>query len=280
MNKKIIGIDLGTTNTVACVWNQFTKTAIPITNSEGDKSTPSVVSYTPEGILVGQNAINAMSKYTQETAYIFKKLIGKKFKDVKNLNVSYKIVSHENGDAMIDLGNNKIVSPIELSSKVLQKMKVDAESQLGYKIDGAVVTVPAFFNDDQRQATKLAIELAGLECVRVINEPTAACLYYGLNKTKTSTVAVYDFGGGTFDMSILNVEDGLIEVLSTYGDTSLGGSDLDKEIMKFAIDSFNQANNMDLLKDGKDSDGNECSSIIKYRILEAAEKATKDLSSN
>lgn len=277
MNKKIIGIDLGTTNTVACVWNQFTKTAIPITNSEGEKTTPSVVAYTPEGILIGQNALNVMSKYTDQTAYVFKKLIGKKYADVKDMKVSYKIVEHNNGDAMIQLGD-KIVSPIELSSQLLKKIKMDAEKQLGYTIEGAVVTVPAFFNDDQRQATKLAIELAGLEPVRIINEPTAACLYYGLNKKKASTVAVYDFGGGTFDMSILNIEDGLIEVLSTFGDTSLGGSDLDKELFEYIVGEFKSKHGIDLRYDAKDADGQDSTSIVKYRILEAAEKAKKELS--
>ena len=278
INKKIIGIDLGTTNTVACSWNALSKTVIPITNSEGSKSTPSVISMNPEGLFVGSTAVNLMGKYEKDTVSVFKKLMGRSYNDVKHLKLGYKIVAGDKGEAMVEL-NNKKVSPVELSSILLKKIKKDAEAQLGFTVEAAVVTVPAYFDDEQRQQTKLAIELAGLETARIINEPTAACMYYGINATRTSNVAVYDFGGGTFDVSTLKIEDGLIEVVSTTGDTELGGTDVDVGIAKYVVEAFEKKHGINLDKEAYDAEGNNNITGVRYRLLEAAERAKKELSS-
>ena len=274
---KVIGIDLGTTN--SCVAVMDGKDAKVIENSEGARTTPSMVAFTEEGErLVGQPAKRQAVTNPENTLFAIKRLIGrrkdaeeaKKFADL----VPYKISAHENGDAWVDSlddkGKPKSYSPSEVSSFILRKLKDDAESYLGETVDKAVITVPAYFNDAQRQATKDAGKIAGLEVLRIINEPTAAALSYGLDKKDSGIVAVYDLGGGTFDVSILEVGDGVFEVKSTNGDTFLGGEDFDQRIIDFLAEEFKKDNGIDLRND----------KLALQRLKEGAEKAKIELSSS
>ena len=236
---KIIGIDLGTTN--SCVALMEGKSSKVIENTEGARTTPSVVAYSDSEILVGAPAKRQAVSNSKNTIFAAKRLIGRTFdgdsvqKDIKTL--PYEIVKADNGDAWIK-ANDKKFSPSEISANVLRKMKETAEKYLGQEVTKAVITVPAYFNDSQRKATKDAGKIAGLEVERIINEPTAAALAYGLDKKKSGTVAVYDLGGGTFDISILELGDGVFEVKSTNGDTSLGGEDFDSAITNYIIKEF------------------------------------------
>ncbi|HET7842940.1 MAG TPA: molecular chaperone DnaK, partial [Xanthomonadales bacterium] len=273
---KIIGIDLGTTN--SCVAIMEGGQVRVIENSEGDRTTPSVVAFTKDGeVLVGVAAKRQAVTNSQNTLHAVKRLIGRKFKDAevqKDIGlVPYKIVEADNGDAWVEV-NGKKMSPQEISAKVLMKMKKTAEDYLGETVTDAVITVPAYFNDSQRQATKDAGRIAGLEVKRIINEPTAAALAYGLDKKGSDRkIAVYDLGGGTFDISIIEIAevDGekQFEVLATNGDTFLGGEDFDKRVIDHIIDEFNKANGVDLSKDP----------IALQRIKSAAERAKIELSS-
>ena len=267
---KIIGIDLGTTN--SCVALMEGKSSKVIENTEGARTTPSVVAYSDSEILVGAPAKRQAVSNSKNTIFASKRLIGRTFdgdsvqKDIKTL--PYEIVKADNGDAWIK-ANNKKFSPSEISANVLRKMKETAEKYLGQEVTKAVITVPAYFNDSQRKATKDAGKIAGLEVERIINEPTAAALAYGLDKKKSGTVAVYDLGGGTFDISILELGDGVFEVKSTNGDTSLGGEDFDSAITNYIINEFKKDNGIDLTSD----------KLAVQRVREAAEKAKIELSS-
>jgi molecular chaperone DnaK len=269
---KVIGIDLGTTN--SCVAVMDGKEAKVIENSEGARTTPSMVAFTEsKEKLVGQSAKRQAVTNPENTLFAIKRLIGRNFEDklVKDDSglVPYKIVKGDNGDAWVEARSEKY-SPSQISAFVLQKMKETAESYLGESVTQAVITVPAYFNDAQRQATKDAGKIAGLEVLRIINEPTAAALAYGLDKKKTGTVAVYDLGGGTFDISILEIGDGVFEVKSTNGDTHLGGEDFDLEIINYLADEFKKDNGVDLRSD----------KLALQRLKEAAEKAKIELSSS
>src|SRR5438309_8074875 len=237
---KVIGIDLGTTN--SCVAVMEGKTPKVIENAEGMRTTPSIVAFTDDGErLVGQPAKRQAVTNPERTIFAVKRLIGRRYDDPmvdkdKQL-VPYKIVRASNGDAWVEI-EGKTYSPSQISAFVLQKMKETAEAYLGQKVEQAVITVPAYFNDAQRQATKDAGKIAGLEVLRIINEPTAAALAYGLDKQKTGTIAVYDLGGGTFDVSILRLHDGIFEVISTAGDTHLGGDDIDNVLITIALDDI------------------------------------------
>ena len=243
MPTKLIGIDLGTTN--SCVAVMEGRQAKVIENAEGARTTPSMVAFGKDGeVLVGQAAKRQAVTNPENTIFAIKRLIGRRFDDPivekdKAL-VSYKIVRGDNGDAWVE-ANGKKYSPSQISAFILQKMKETAERHLGEKVEQAVITVPAYFNDAQRQATKDAGKIAGLEVLRIINEPTAAALAYGLDKKKAGKIAVYDLGGGTFDISILDIGDGVFEVKSTNGDTFLGGEDFDKRIIDFLADEFKKA---------------------------------------
>ena len=267
---KIIGIDLGTTN--SCVALMEGKSSKVIENTEGARTTPSVVAYSDSEILVGAPAKRQAVSNSKNTIFAAKRLIGRTFdgnsvqKDIKTL--PYDIVKADNGDAWIK-ANGKKFSPSEISANVLRKMKETAEKYLGQEVTKAVITVPAYFNDSQRKATKDAGKIAGLEVERIINEPTAAALAYGLDKKKSGTVAVYDLGGGTFDISILELGDGVFEVKSTNGDTSLGGEDFDSAITNYIINEFKKDNGIDLTSD----------KLAVQRVREAAEKAKIELSS-
>jgi len=274
---KVIGIDLGTTNScVAVIENGVTKI---IENSEGNRTTPSIVAYANDEILVGASAKRQAVTNPKNTIYAAKRLIGRKFKEEavqKDIDLMpYKIVEAENGDAWIDVNNEKLAPP-QISAEVLRKMKLTAEDYLGHEVTQAVITVPAYFNDSQRQATKDAGKIAGLEVLRIINEPTAAALAYGMDKAdkRDRKIAVYDLGGGTFDVSIIEIAnvdgDKQIEVLSTNGDTFLGGEDFDQRIMDFLVDEFKKDNGVDLKKD----------MLALQRLKEAAEKAKIELSSS
>jgi len=273
---KVIGIDLGTTNSCFAVMDG--KTAKVIENAEGGRTTPSMVAFTESGErLIGQSAKRQAVTNPENTLYAIKRLIGRK-KDDNETNkfsnlVPYKISSHENGDAWVDSldekGKPKSYSPSEVSSFILRKLKEDAEAYLGESVDKAVITVPAYFNDAQRQATKDAGKIAGLEVLRIINEPTAAALSYGLDKKDSGIVVVYDLGGGTFDVSILEVGDGVFEVKSTNGDTFLGGEDFDQRIIDFLAEEFKKDNGIDLRND----------KLALQRLKEGAEKAKIELSS-
>ena len=235
---KIIGIDLGTTNSVVAVMEGGEPTVIA--NPEGTRTTPSVVAFTKTGErLVGQVAKRQAITNPENTVYSIKRFMGRRFDEVQNeiKTVPYKVVAASNGDVRV-VAQGKEYSPPEISSMILQKMKDAAEQYLGEKITQAVITVPAYFNDSQRQATKDAGKIAGLEVLRIVNEPTAAALAYGLDKKKDETIAVYDFGGGTFDISILEVGEGVVEVKSTNGDTHLGGDDIDKRVMDWIVEEF------------------------------------------
>ncbi|MGA0975470.1 MAG: molecular chaperone DnaK, partial [Sedimenticolaceae bacterium] len=272
---KIIGIDLGTTN--SCVSVMDGKTARVIENSEGDRTTPSIIAYTQDGeVLVGQSAKRQAVTNPTNTLFAIKRLIGRRFTDdvVKRDQdiVPYKIVGADNGDAWVQV-NDKKMAPPEISAKVLQKMKKTAEDYLGEPVTEAVITVPAYFNDSQRQATKDAGKIAGLDVKRIINEPTAAALAYGLDKSNgDKKLAVYDLGGGTFDVSIIEVAevDGeyQFEVLATNGDTFLGGEDFDMRIIDFLVSEFKKDQGVDLKNDP----------LALQRLKEAAEKAKIELS--
>ena len=265
---KIIGIDLGTTN--SCVAVMEGSQGKVLENVEGARTTPSVVSVGDE-TLIGMPAKRVAVTNPENTIYAVKRLIGRTFdgesvqKDIQT--TPYKIVKADNGDAWIEAKGKKY-SPSQISAFILQKMKETAEKYLGSEVTEAVITVPAYFNDSQRQATKDAGKIAGLDVKRIVNEPTAAALAYGLDKKKSGKIAVYDLGGGTFDVSILEIGDGVFEVKSTNGDTSLGGEDFDNAIVDYLIDSFKKDNGMDLKTD----------KLALQRIREAAEKAKCELS--
>jgi molecular chaperone DnaK len=268
---KVIGIDLGTTN--SCVAVMDGKNAKVIENAEGQRTTPSIVAFTDDGErLVGQPAKRQGVTNPERTFFAVKRLIGRRYDDPmvakdKEL-VPYKIVKAPNGDAWLEADGQKY-SPSQISAFTLQKMKETAESYLGQKVDQAVITVPAYFNDAQRQATKDAGKIAGLEVLRIINEPTAAALAYGLDKKEGKTIAVYDLGGGTFDISILEIGDGVFEVKSTNGDTFLGGEDFDIRLVNYLADEFKKEQGIDLRGD----------KLALQRLKEAAEKAKVELSS-
>src|SRR6187549_2125926 len=265
---KIIGIDLGTTNSVVAVMEGGEPTVI--TNSEGGRTTPSVVAFTKDGSrLVGQVAKRQAVTNPENTVYSIKRFMGRRFEEVTEeiKQVPYKVKSAGSGDVRIEAGG-KEWSPPEISAIILQKMKQSAEDYLGQKVDKAVITVPAYFNDAQRQATKDAGKIAGLEVMRIVNEPTAAALAYGLDKKKDETIAVFDFGGGTFDISILEVGEGVVEVKSTNGDTHLGGDDLDQRVVEWIVAEFKKSDGLDLSRDR----------MALQRLKEAAEKAKIELS--
>ena len=267
---KVIGIDLGTTN--SCVSILSGKDPQVIENAEGARTTPSVVAFTGEDQLVGVPAKRQQVTNAKNTIYAAKRLIGRKYdsnevkQDAKTL--PYKIVKSKNGDAWVE-AEGKEYSPSQISAFVLQKMKQTAEKYLGQDVTKAVITVPAYFNDAQRQATKDAGKIAGLEVLRIVNEPTAAALAYGLDKKQSGTIVVYDLGGGTFDVSILELGDGVFEVKSTNGDTALGGEDFDATLTKYIIDEFKKDTSIDLSRDN----------LALQRVREAAEKAKIELSS-
>ena len=268
---KVIGIDLGTTN--SCVAVMDGKAAKVIENAEGMRTTPSIVAFSDDGErLVGQPAKRQAVTNPERTFFAVKRLVGRRYDDPmvekdKKL-VPYKIVKASNGDAWVE-ADAKTYSPSQVSAFILQKMKETAEAHLGQKVDQAVITVPAYFNDAQRQATKDAGKIAGLEVLRIINEPTAAALAYGLDKTKTGTIAVYDLGGGTFDVSVLEIGDGVFEVKSTNGDTFLGGEDFDMRLVSYLADEFQKEQGINLRND----------KLALQRLKEAAEKAKIELSS-
>ena len=266
---KVLGIDLGTTNSCMAVMEGGEATVIP--NKEGARTTPSIVAFTKTGeILVGQAAKRQAVTNPQSTIYSIKRFIGRRFSEMGDeiKMVPYKVVAAPNGDAAVEVAG-KVYTAQEISAMVLRKLKEDAEAFLGEKITEAVITVPAYFNDQQRQATKDAGRIAGLDVKRIVNEPTAASLAYGLDKKKNEKIAVYDFGGGTFDISVLDIGDGVFEVKATNGDTHLGGDDLDQAIMNWLAEDFKAANGVDLLAD----------TMAKQRLKEEAEKAKCALSS-
>ncbi len=268
---KVIGIDLGTTNSCVAIMDGSQPRIIE--NAEGARTTPSIVAYTENERLVGQAAKRQAVTNAQNTVFAVKRLIGRRhddpviLKDQKNM--PYKIVNGGNGDAWVEVRGERY-SPAQVSAVILQKMKETAESYLGETVTQAVITVPAYFNDAQRQATKDAGKIAGLEVLRIINEPTAAALAYGLDRKESKTIAVYDLGGGTFDITILEIDDGLFEVKSTNGDTFLGGEDFDMRIVNYLSDEFKKEHGVDLSLD----------KMALQRLKEAAEKAKIELSSS
>src|SRR5688572_20986019 len=268
-SKKVIGIDLGTTNSVVAVMESGeTKVLV---NEEGARTTPSVVAWTDRGeILVGQVARRQAITNPENTVFSVKRFMGMKYDEIKTeiQRVPYNVVRASNGDAHIKI-RDKTYAPPEISAKVLQKLKRAAEAHLGTEVTDAVITVPAYFNDAQRQATKDAGRIAGLNVLRIINEPTAAALAYGLDKKANEIIAVYDFGGGTFDISVLEVGDGVVEVVSTNGDTHLGGDDFDQLVIKWLTDEFRRDTGIDVSGD----------KMVMQRLKEAAEKAKIELSS-
>jgi molecular chaperone DnaK len=266
---KVIGIDLGTTNSVVAIMEGGEP--VVITNSEGSRTTPSVVGFTKDdNRLVGQVAKRQAVTNPENTVYSIKRFMGRRYNEVGEeiKQVPYKVISASNGDVRVVAGG-KEWSPPEISAMILQKLKQAAEDYLGQKVTQAVITVPAYFNDAQRQATKDAGRIAGLDVLRIVNEPTAAALAYGLDKKKDETIAVFDFGGGTFDISILEVGEGVVEVKSTNGDTHLGGDDIDERLIKWITDEFKKDQGIDLTKD----------KMALQRLKEAAEKAKIELSS-
>lgn len=268
MAKKIIGIDLGTTNSVVTVMEGATAKVIP--NKEGNNTTPSIVAFTKDGKrLVGLTAKRQAITNPENTIFSAKRFIGMRYDEVKSeaAKVPYKVAQRANGDVAI-VGQGKEYSPQEISAAVLSHLKQVAEEYLGEKVTEAVITVPAYFNDAQRQATKDAGKIAGLDVKRIINEPTAAALAYGSDKKKNGKIVVFDFGGGTFDISILDVSDGVIEVKSTNGDTHLGGDDIDNLLMDYVMNEFKKEHGIDITKD----------KAAIQRVKEAAEKAKKELS--
>ncbi|MGB8953633.1 MAG: molecular chaperone DnaK [Candidatus Aminicenantales bacterium] len=265
---KIIGIDLGTTNSVVALMDGDNPVVIP--NEEGGRTTPSVVAFTPKGErLVGQVAKRQRITNPENTIYSIKRFMGRRYKEVPGeiKQVPFKVNEDSNGDVRIEALGKKY-SPPEISAMILQKLKKAAEDYLGEKVEKAVITVPAYFNDSQRKATKDAGTIAGLEVVRIINEPTAAALAYGMDKKKDQRIAVYDFGGGTFDISILEVGEGVVEVKSTNGDTHLGGDDIDQLVQDWIVAEFKKESGIDLTKD----------KMALQRLKEAAEKAKIELS--
>ena len=267
---KVIGIDLGTTNSCVAIMDGSQPRVIE--NAEGARTTPSIVAFKDAERLVGQPAKRQAVTNPENTVFAVKRLIGRRVDDAEVTKdkdiVPYAIVDGGNGDAWVEAGDEKY-SPSQISAFILQKMKETAESYLGEEVEQAVITVPAYFNDAQRQATKDAGKIAGLEVLRIINEPTAAALAYGLDKKETKTIAVYDLGGGTFDITILEIDDGLFEVKSTNGDTFLGGEDFDMRIVNYLADEFKKEHSVDLTKD----------KMALQRLKEAAEKAKIELSS-
>lgn len=266
---KVLGIDLGTTNSCMSVMEGGEPVVIP--NAEGMRTTPSIVAFTKSGErLVGQAAKRQAVTNPKNTVYSIKRFMGRRYDEMTQevASVPYEMARAANGDAHVKVGD-KTYSPPEISAMILQKLKTDAEAFLGTSITQAVITVPAYFNDSQRQATKDAGRIAGLEVLRIINEPTAASLAYGLDKKKDEKIAVYDFGGGTFDISVLDIGDGVFEVKATNGDTRLGGDDLDQAVMNWLIEEFRKENGIDLSKDV----------MALQRLKEAAEKAKCELSS-
>ncbi len=269
MAKKIIGIDLGTTNSVVAIMEGRDPKVIE--NEEGNRLTPSVVAFSKDGeILVGQVARRQAITNPENTVYSIKRFMGRKFEETtsEQKRVPFKVVKGDNGDATVEIQGKKW-SPPEISAKILQKLKRAAENYLGETVGEAVITVPAYFNDAQRQATKDAGRIAGLEVRRIINEPTAAALAYGLDKKKDEVVAVFDYGGGTFDISVLEVGENVVEVVATNGDTHLGGDDMDQKIMDWLIQEFRGETGIDVSKD----------KMVLQRLKEASEKAKIELSS-
>jgi molecular chaperone DnaK len=267
---KVLGIDLGTTNSCMAIMEAGQPVVIP--NAEGMRTTPSIVAFTKSGErLVGQAAKRQAITNPQNTVFSIKRFMGRKYEEVSReiSLVPYKVVKASNGDAHVQI-DDKVYSPPEISSMILQKMRADAEAYLGDKITQAVITVPAYFNDSQRQATKDAGRIAGLEVLRIINEPTAASLAYGLDKKKDECIAVYDLGGGTFDISVLEIGEGVFEVKATNGDTHLGGDDFDQAIILWLVYEFKRDQGIDLSKDP----------MSLQRLKEAAEKAKCELSSS
>src|SRR3989344_511652 len=266
---KIIGIDLGTTNSCVAVIEGGEPVVIP--NSEGNRTTPSVVAYKGDEVLVGVAAKRQAVTNAKNTVYSAKRFIGRRYKEIQKQakQMPFSVKSGKDDRAVIEI-NGKEMLPQEVSAKVLQKLKKDAEAYLGQPVTKAVITVPAYFDDSQRQATKDAGKIAGLEVERIINEPTAAALAYGLDKGTEQKIAVYDLGGGTFDVSILDLADGVFEVLSTNGDTQLGGDDFDSEIILWILAEFKKEQGIDLSKDA----------VAVQRLKEAAEKAKIELSSS
>jgi molecular chaperone DnaK len=265
---KVIGIDLGTTNSVVAVMEGADPTVI--SNQEGSRLTPSVVGFTKDGeILVGQVAKRQAITNPENTVFSIKRFMGRRYDEVlqETKLVPYKVVKADNGDARVEV-RGKVYSPPEISAMILRKLKEAAEAYLGEKVAKAVITVPAYFNDSQRQATKDAGQIAGLEVLRIINEPTAAALAYGMDKKKDETIAVYDLGGGTFDISILEIGEGVFEVKATNGDTHLGGDDFDQQVIDWIAEEFKRENGIDLKKDR----------MALQRLKEAAEKAKCELS--
>src|ERR1700760_4521985 len=264
---KIIGIDLGTTNSVVAVMEGGEPKVIP--NEEGGRTTPSVVGFTKNGErLVGQVAKRQAITNPENTVYSIKRFMGRRYDEVNEemKMVPYKVV--QSGDHVAVVAQGKEYTPPQISAMILQKLKKAAEDYLGEKVTEAVITVPAYFNDAQRQATKDAGKIAGLEVKRIVNEPTAAALAYGLDKKKDEIIAVYDFGGGTFDISILEVGDNVVQVISTNGDTHLGGDDVDNMIIDWMVAEFKKSNAVDLRND----------KMALQRLKEAAEKAKIELS--
>ena len=268
---RVVGIDLGTTNSCVSVMEGVDPRVIE--NSEGSRTTPSIVGYTDKETLVGQAAKRQAVSNSSNTVFAVKRLVGRRYDDEylsRNKDtLPYKIVNGGNGDAWVQIKDNKY-SPQQISALILQKMKEAAENYLGEKVTSAVITVPAYFNDAQRQATKDAGKIAGLDVLRIINEPTAAALAYGLDKKDTKTIAVYDLGGGTFDITIIEIDEGLFEVKSTNGDTFLGGEDFDMKIVRHLASEFKKENGVDLTGD----------KIALQRLKEAAENAKVELSSS
>ena len=266
---KVIGIDLGTTNSVVAVMESGE--AVVVVNQEGARTTPSVVAVAKDGDrLVGQVAKRQAVTNPENTVFSVKRFMGRKFSEVttESRRVPYKVAQNANGDAWVDI-RGKQYSPPEISAMILGKLKKAAEDHLGQSVTDAVITVPAYFNDAQRQATKDAGTIAGLNVLRIVNEPTAAALAYGLDKKKDETIAVYDLGGGTFDISVLEVGEGVVEVKSTNGDTHLGGDDFDHNIIDWLVAEFKKAEGIDLSKDR----------MALQRLKESAEKAKIELSS-
>ena len=267
---KVLGIDLGTTNSCMAIMEGGQPTVIP--NAEGGRTTPSIVAFTKNGErLVGSAAKRQAVTNPKNTIFSIKRFMGRKYDEVRSEldRIPYEVVRAPNGDAHVKVGD-RTYSPPEISSMILQKMKADAEAYLGEPITQAVITVPAYFNDSQRQATKDAGKIAGLEVLRIINEPTASSLAYGMDKKSDEKIAVYDLGGGTFDISVLEIGDGVFEVKATNGDTHLGGDDFDTRVMDWLVDEFKKENGIDLSKD----------SMALQRLKEAAEKAKCELSSS
>src|SRR3990170_1075592 len=270
MASKIIGIDLGTTNSVVSVMEGGDPVVIP--NAEGGRTTPSVVAFTKDGErLVGQVAKRQAVTNPKNTIFSIKRFMGRRMNEVQEeiKKVPYKVVEGQNGLVAVEISGKRYTPP-EISAMILQKMKQTAEDYLGQTVDRAVITVPAYFNDAQRQATKDAGKIAGLEVLRIINEPTAAALAYGLDKKEGKTIAVYDLGGGTFDISVLEIGDGVFEVKSTNGDTFLGGEDFDMRLVEYFAAEFKKEQGIDLKND----------KLALQRLKEAAEKAKIELSSS